>query len=297
MLDVHEPKINQIGATVRLGLTSPELPREAVARIKQLVYQHKLVVLQRLKFTCQEYVRFARNFGTPQVYFQPNYHHPEHPEIFVSSNQEYNGAKFGVAGTGRYWHTDYQFFEQPLPLTMVYPQVFAPSARHTSYIDMVRVLHELPPALAAKLEGKRARHEATLRYKVQATDIDRSIAELIEEVKQLAPPVFHPSIVEHPVTGERILYMSPGFTVGLDGLDHESNRQLLGELFEFVTRPDHVHTHTWDEGEILLWDNRVLLHRASDNLERQASVSFRIGIYDGLPFYRGLEPWSEQTHV
>lgn len=297
MLDINEPTSGQIGATVHLTLTSPELPREAVDRLKQLVYQHKLVVLRRLKFTCQEYVRFARNFGTPQVYFQPNYHHPEHPEIFVSSNVPHNGAKFGVAGTGRYWHTDYQFFEQPLPLTMLYPQVFASSARHTGYIDMMRVLRELPPALAAKLEGTRARHEATMRYKVQAEDIDRSIAELIEEVKRLAPPVFHPSIVEHPVTGHRVLYMSPGFTTGLEGLDHESNQRLLEELFEFVTRPDHVHTHTWQEGDILLWDNRVLLHRASDNRDKHPSVSFRIGIYDGLPFYRGLQAWVEESHV
>src|SRR5262245_7467494 len=180
MLDVEEPTIDQIGATVRLALTSPELPREDVDRIKQLVYRHKLVVLRRLKFTCQEYVRFARNFGTPQVYFQPNYHHPEHPEIFVSSNQKYNGAKFGVAGTGRYWHTDYQFFEQPLPLTMQYPQVL-PSVRETYYIDMERVLRELPPRLAQAVDGAQAVHDGRWRYKVQSTDIDRSLDEIYRE--------------------------------------------------------------------------------------------------------------------
>ena len=94
-----------------------------------------------------EYVEFAHRLGRPQIYFQDNYHHPEHPEIFVSANVPINGRNVGVAGTGRYWHTDYQFFEEPLPLTMVFPQRLPQGDRYTAYIDMQRVFDELPTHL------------------------------------------------------------------------------------------------------------------------------------------------------
>ena len=289
-MEIREPAKGKIGAEVRLGSRSLDLSEEVRRTIKDLVYRHRLVVLPGMNLQTQEYVAFARNFGTPQVYFQNHYHHPEHPEIFVSSNVPYKGEKFGVSGTGRYWHTDYQFFEQPLPLTMLYPQAFAASLRETSYIDMSVVLQRLPAALRRRVEGVRAEHDAKLRYKIQASDIDKSIAEILEEVAKLIPPVWHPAIVEHPVTGESILYVSPGFTTALEGLDYETNRAFLADLFEFVTRPEHIHTQYWKEADILLWDNRSLLHKASSNPSGEASVSFRIGIYDHLPFYRGLPP-------
>jgi len=289
-MEIREPAKGKIGAEVRLGSRSLDLPEDVCRTIKDLVYRHRLVVMPGMNLQAREYVAFARNFGTPQVYFQDHYHHPEHPEIFVSSNVPYKGEKFGVSGTGRYWHTDYQFFEQPLPLTMLYPQAFATSLRETSYIDMSVVLQRLPAALRRRVEGVRAEHDAKLRYKIQASDIDKSIAEILEEVAKLIPPVWHPAIVEHPVTGESILYVSPGFTTALEGLDYETNRAFLADLFEFVTRPEHIHTQYWKEADILLWDNRSLLHKASSNPSGEASVSFRIGIYDHLPFYRGLPP-------
>lgn len=295
MLEVQEPAPGKIGAEIRLSARAIVVDQEARERIRSLVYRHKLVVLRGMSLTTHEYVAFARNFGEPQIYFQNNYHHPEHPEIFVSSNQPYEGKKFGVAGTGRYWHTDYQFFEQPLPLTMVYPQVFAPDARETSYIDMEVVHDRLPSQLRDALRGARAVHDAKLRYKVQSGDVDKSIQEILDEVEKLIQPTAHPAIIEHPVTGRRALYVSPGFTVRLETFDVETSRRLLEDVLQFVTRPEHVHSHYWEAGDILLWDNRTLLHKASSNAKREPSVSYRIGIYDGLPFYRGLAAWRKES--
>lgn len=287
-VELLEHNGERIGAEVRLESHTAEVSKEVRQSILDLVYRRRLVVMRGMHLSTREFVQLATHFGRPQVYFQDHYHHPEFPEIFVSSNMPHNGKKFGVAGTGRYWHTDYQFFAQPLPLTMLSPQVFATNSRETSYIDMSRVLERLPDALRSRVEGVRARHDAKLRYKVQTQDIDKSIAELLTEVSSLIPPIWHPAVVEHPVTGEKILYVSPGFTVALEGLDFETNRQAMEDLFEFITRPEHVHTHYWQEGDILLWDNRTLIHRASENRAGEPSMSFRIGIYDQLPFYRGL---------
>ena len=270
---------------------------EAAAAIRKLVYRHKLVVFRNQRLSKTEYIAFARILGTPQIYLQKNYHHPDHPEIFVSSNVPENGRKVGVSGTGRYWHSDYQFHEEPLPMTMLYPQVLPTSARETYYIDMERAYETLPPTLAAWVVGNRAVHDAKWRYKVTATDVDRALIDILAEVAKLVPPVSHPAVIQHPVTGKRALYVSSGFTAGLEGLSEKTNKEVMAQLFAFIERPQHVHVHRWQDGDILLWDNRTLIHRASDTPAGEQSSSYRIGIYDGLPFYSARPRAQEREAV
>ena len=270
---------------------------EAAAAIRELVYRHKLVVFRDQRLSKTEYIAFARILGKPQIYLQKNYHHPDHPEIFVSSNVPENGRKVGVSGTGRYWHSDYQFHEEPLPMTMLYPQVLPTSARETYYIDMERAYETLPPTLGAWVVGNRAVHDAKWRYKVTATDVDRALIDILAEVAKLVPPVSHPAVIQHPVTGKRALYVSSGFTAGLEGLSEKTNKEVMAQVFAFIERPQHVHVHRWQDGDILLWDNRTLIHRASDTPAGEQSSSYRIGIYDGLPFYSARPRAQEREAV
>ncbi|NOT85580.1 MAG: TauD/TfdA family dioxygenase, partial [Methylococcaceae bacterium] len=217
-------------------------------------------------------------------------HHPNHAEVFVSSNVvEADGKKLGVSGTGRYWHTDCQFEKKPLSFTSIYPLVFPKSARETSYIDMAAVYKKLPLELRNYVDGAMAIHEGQMRYKVQASDIDRSLRELLDRIDAEVPPVAHPAVIEHPVTGEKILYISSGFTTKLAGLSYEENQRVMQALFDFIEQPEHIHTHYWEEGDLIIWDNRPLLHKASAIKPGEKSKSYRIGMYDDLPFYVGLE--------
>lgn len=282
---INAPGPDQIGAEI-VEFRSQDCTPEDARRILAAVYAHKLVVFRGQRLSNPEYVAFARQLGQPQVYFQPNYHHPDHPEIFVSANVKLDGKKVGVAGTGRYWHTDYQFMPEPLPLTMVYPQQWSREARGTHYIDMARVLTQLPAELSAQLHDRRAVQEGKWRYKVQEKDIDRSLAEIMEEIERTVPASVHPAIITHPVTGVRSLYVSSGFTTGFQGLSEGESKRLLSALVEHTERPENVHTQVWDQGDLLLWDNRTLIHKASATPPGEPSVSFRIGVYDGQPFYR-----------
>ena len=126
--------------------------------------------------------------------------------------------------------------------------------------------------------------------KFRLSDVDRSLKELLEWVNEFAPPVCHPAVIEHPVTQDKILYINSGFTVKLQGLTHEENQRRLQALFEFIERPEHERSHYWDEGDVIIWDNRFLIHKATKVPPDELSKSYRIGIYDGLPFYKGLQP-------
>jgi taurine dioxygenase len=282
-MQITKPPEGAIGAAID-NVCIDGLRDEEISLIRELVYTHKLVTIRDQKLSRAEYVAFARRLGRPQIYFQTHYRHPEFPEIFVSSNVPENGQKVGVAGTGRYWHTDYQFFDAPLPLTMQYPQAVN-GIRETYYIDMERVLNELPTHLLEIVRSARAVHDGRWRYKVQSSDVDRSLDEIYKELGIQYPAVTHPMVITHPRTGVKSLYISSGFTVGILGCVRDKGDSILRELFEFTERTDHVHALRWQLGEIALWDNRTLLHKAGTTPPGQANVTYRIGIYDDLRFY------------
>ncbi len=290
VMKIQDADSGEIGGTIT-GLDVRDLAPDApeLEQIRQSIYRNKLMVIRGQDLTPEEYIAFTRKLGTPQIYFQENYHHPEHPEIFVSSNVNKEGEKVGVAGTGRYWHTDCQFQEEPLSLTSITPVVIPPAVRATYYIDMNRVYNNLPPELKMLVEGKTLVHGGNNRYKVTMEDIDKSIEELIEKMNELIPLVKHPAIIEHPVTGDKILYMSSGFTVEIEGLSYEENKKALKALFEFIEKEEHIFKHTWEKGDVIIWDNRYLLHMSSTIPKGEKSKSYRIGIYDKYPFYVGIE--------
>jgi taurine dioxygenase len=261
------------------------IDEEQVRLVRDLVYKHHLIAFRNQNISTQKYLEFARKIGRPQIYFQDNYHHPEHPEIFVSSNVLENGKKVGVPGTGRYWHTDCAFQPEPLSLTLLSPQILPTSIRETYYINMNQVYEELPSDLKAQVDGKYALHEAKWRYKMQACDVDRAAIDILNEVEKLAPPTTHPAVITHPISHLPALYISEGFTTGIVGLNHEENKQIIAKLFEFIHQDKYIRTHIWKEGDLLMWDNRMLIHKASSVPKGESSMSYRIGVYDDLPFY------------
>jgi taurine dioxygenase len=280
------------------GLRIQNASSEEARQLVGLVHAHKLIVLTGQEFDEAEYVTFARKLGTPQVYLQSNYHHPDWPEIFVSSSVKHDGKKFGVRGTGRYWHTDYAFMPEPLSLTMVTPRIIPKSSRGTLYIDMESVYASLPTHLRNFVDAHDAIHEAKWRYKVQESDIDRAIIDLLDEADKIVPPVAHPAVIEHPVRRSRSLYVSSGFTTGFKGVSYEEGKAILAELVEFIEREEHIRQKSWIDGEILFWDNRNLIHKAAHTDINEQNLSYRIGIYDGLQFYtNGSGGVGEVRHV
>ena len=121
---------------------------------------------------------------------------------------------------------------------------------------------------------------------MQASDIDRSLIEILGDCERGAPAVVHPAVIEHPVRNSRALYLSSGFTTGFKNTPHEESQRMLKELCAFIEREEHIVQKSWCKGEILLWDNRCLIHKAAHADVDEPNLSYRIGIYDRLPFYR-----------
>jgi taurine dioxygenase len=263
------------------------------------VYRERIVVLKGQDLSAAEFVELGRRFGEPEVYYEPMYRHPEHEEIFVSSNVPTEDGRVGVPRTGEFWHADYQFMPRPFGLTMIYPQVVPSEERGTYYIDMARAYQRLSPELRARVDGTMARHSARRYFKIRPSDVYRPIQDVLADIERKTPPVAHPTVFEHPVTGEPVLYISAAFTYAIDGREDDLVTELLtesGQLDENFDRED-IHLQFLHKGDLLIWDNRALVHRARHAASTEPAASYRITVHDDHAFHPGLADRSAVTEA
>lgn len=272
------------------------LTKEQIELYKKDLYKHRLIVFKKQNLSAKEFVDFSKKFGFPEPYLQENYHHPDYPEIFVSSNIKTDN-KMGVARTGGYWHCDTAFQQIPMPLTMLMPIIIPKEKkRNTLFIDMSEVYEEMSEALKSKLQKIDFMHSGRWRYKVREEDIGMDITEILALIDSVAPATKHPAVMIHPYTKENILYATSGFTVGSPQLSLDEFKILSKEIFEFAELPRFIKSVEWHEGDLIIWDNRFLSHKSGHELvssetvqkdfsNEEESMMFRITAGDGMPLH------------
>ncbi|MGH3994242.1 MAG: TauD/TfdA dioxygenase family protein, partial [Pseudonocardiaceae bacterium] len=127
------------------------------------------------------------------------------------------------------------------------------------------------------------------------SDVYRPVCELLDEIERNTPPSRHPTAFKHPVTGGTVLYLSAGLTYAIERADGTlAEDELLQELLEVSGQLDdtftheYIHLQTFEEGDLLIWDNRRLVHRALHTTTPEPAASFRVTVHDDYPFYDGI---------
>jgi len=286
-MDIISGKDGVLGAEVR-GVDLKGASSQLAKQILEAVHTHALVRFKTQKMTVREYNELGEALGEIMVYPDERYRHAEYPGVFVSSNVK--GRTMGMARSGYFWHTDLSFKTKPQALTVLYPQLLPTNKRETLFVNMAEIYDTMPLALRNVIEGRTAKHDPVLRYKVGQADVDANLdlGELIKRGRDLFPAPTHPCVITHPVTGRKIVYMNEGFTTQIDGVPYEESQAVLKEVFAFIDRPEHIRSHCWELGDIIVWDNRMLIHRAGYMAPGDYQTIFRLGIDDKVPFYVGI---------
>ncbi|MCY7306374.1 MAG: TauD/TfdA family dioxygenase, partial [Rhodoferax sp.] len=138
----------------------------------------------------------------------------------------------------------------------------------------------LPQATKARLNGRQGVHSARRGYApggmYGANDKGRSMSIVYSESAMAIQ--LHPIARMHPETGRITLYVSPGYTIGIDGMSADEANPLLTELFAHQIRPEFIYRHRWSQGMLVLWDNRCLVHAATGGYQGHARLLHRITI-------------------
>lgn len=267
------------------GVDARAASKTQIKRLKELLYKNRLIVLRDQSLDESQYCDFAKRFGQPVPYLQDNYHHPDFPLIFVSSNVKKDGKQIGVARTGGYWHSDTSFEPDPKFITMLMPKVLPKIvARSTRFIDMAAVYAALPQATKDRLAGTQFLHSGRMRFKIRPDCVGFDIFEILTRIDEATPPVTHPGVIEHPYTGEKVIYGNRGFTIGIANRSLDESAALLREVFDFAESNRFIREVQWSMGDIIIWDNRFLQHSSGRNPgPEEETMMYRITLQDGMP--------------
>jgi alpha-ketoglutarate-dependent 2,4-dichlorophenoxyacetate dioxygenase len=165
-----------------------------------------------------------------------------------------NDARALFLEGNREWHSDSSFKVVPALASALSARKVPPEGGETEYADMRAAYDALPDTLKTELEGLEAEH--SYNYSQGKFSLDA----MTDEEQAALPPVIHPLIRVHPETGRKALYIGRHASHIL-GRPVEEGRALLADLLEHATQPEYCYSHSWQVGELVMWDNRMVLHR------------------------------------
>ena len=245
-----------------VDLSGP-IPEELAGALNAAFLDHQVLCLRRQRLTPAEYVQATRVFGEPQAQIVKHFLHPGEPLIsLVSSVDNRDQAGNGKPIVrGPYWHTDDSFLKVPAKATVLYAIEIPRDRGDTWFANMYSAYESLDDETKARLNKLRAVHKYVSRR------AGARVAKLSAEAEKKTPDVSHPLVRTHPETGRRSLYLNPNRIDHIEGLSLEESDALLDELYAHAFHERFHYRHRWREGDMLLWDNRCTMHRASTDLE------------------------------
>ena len=250
--------------------------------LRDAFFAAQVLVLRAQRITAAQFLDFARRLGSPEPHVIDQFHHPEHPDILILSNVSRDGRPLGLADAGTYFHTDYSYLEVPARATMLY-SIQAPSrGGDTLFANQYAAWDGLPASTKALLKDRMGIHSARRGYSPQGRygekDKGRSMA--IKYDDSAMATQLQPIARIHPETGRTALYVSPGYTIGIDGMPDTESGSLLDALFAHQARPEFVYRHRWSQGMLVMWDNRCVVHAATGGYQGHRRLLHRITVGD-----------------
>ena len=252
------PTGGPVGAEIRGVDLSRPLDEATFATIDAAYNRHGVIFFRDQRVTPPQQVDFTRRFGEIEFnIFAERWSVPGSPEIVVVSNITADAQPIGIKRAGENWHSDMCYTARPPRGTMLYaleiPDLFGLTLGDTEFASTAAAWDGLPDALRQRIDGRYATFDFRGRKRAfppKQSEIDRN------------PPVRHPIVRTHPVTGQKCLYVMRDDCTGIDGLDQADADALIAALADHIVKPRHIYRHRWQTGDLLLWDNCSVQHRA-----------------------------------
>lgn len=277
-----EVKANEtgFGAEIKgLDLSAPLAP-QTLEEVKSAWAEHGVVFFPDQPLELEALERFTEEIGPfgHDPFIKPMADHPHVLELRREPDEK--ATNFGAG-----WHSDWSFQETPPAATLLHSKVVPPKGGDTLYADCTRAYEALSPAMKELLAPLNAVHSAILPYSkkgIFAQEKEKRTMQIItsDEAEKMQS---HPLVRTHPVTGRKALYVSPVYTVGIEGMSNEESQWLLGGLYQHMTKPEFIYRHKWRENMLVMWDNRSTLHFAEGGYDGYLRVMHRTTVAGEKP--------------
>ncbi len=266
-----------IGAEISgVDLTQP-LSDDTFAQIAKAFFDNEVVFFRNQKITPAQQVAFTQRFGILEQHVRKESRLPGHPEILVVSNLlDDKGNAIGAQDAGRFWHSDLSYKKEPSLLSALYAvEVPAKDGKvlgDTNFTSTTAAYDALPEAMKQRLQGlnnvhsyRYYRNKNAQAQKEDAARGGRVVQEhaLTEEQLKSVPDVEAPIVRTHPVTKRKGLFINEAHTSAIVGLPQAEGDALRDEICQHIIKPEFQYRHSWQAGDLLLWDNCAALHKAN----------------------------------
>ena len=266
-----------IGALVEGLDLSQELAQPEVDQLGELLARHQVLFFRDQPLTPRQQVRFAARFGTLHVH--PIYPVlPELPEILVLDTHK------DFLPDNDNWHTDVTFSETPPLAGILSAKQMPTSGGDTLWSSCSAAYEALSEPMRRFLDGLTAQHSVAKSFPAERWQNDPASKERYERAVAKYPPVNHPVVRVHPVTGRKGLFVNGGFTTHINELRATESRLLLDFLDGHAGRPEFTVRWRWKVDDLVFWDNRVTQHYAVADYLPERRVVYRATVNGDKPY-------------
>ncbi len=247
-----------LGAEIRgVDLARP-LDDTTFATIEDAYDNHGVIYFRDQRVTPLQQVAFTRRFGEIEFnIFGERWSVPGSPEIVVVSNITEDNRPVGVRRAGENWHSDMCYAARPPRGTMLYaieiPTLHGLVLGDTEFASAQAAWEALPEPIRYRIDGRQAVFDFTGRKRAfppSRSEIERN------------PPVRHPIVRTHPRTGRKCLYVMRDDCTGIEGMAQPDAETMIAALADHIVKPAFIYRHQWRPGDLLMWDNCTVQHRA-----------------------------------
>lgn len=255
-------KLHPLFAAEITGLdVSAPIPETVFSEIEAEFRRHSVLIFRDQPITDDHQVAFSERFGDLETTKVGTV--GTGSKLIVLSNMDADGTVAPPSGrqvlnnrANRLWHADSSFKAVPAKASMLSARIIPSKGGDTQYISMRAVYAELPTRLKRAVEGKVVVHD----YAYSRSKIDPNL--VTDEERAAVPPVRQAMVIDHGSDLGRSLYLG-AHAARVEGLPEDEGRALIDELMVFATQEQFVYAHKWRPHDLILWDNRAVIHRAT----------------------------------
>jgi taurine dioxygenase len=271
------PLSPSLGAQISGVDLSRDLTGDQRAAIEQALLTHQVLFFRNQPITPRQQARFAANFGDLHIHpIYPNV--PEQPEVLILDTAVTDVRDNAI------WHTDVTFLPTPALGAVLSAKQVPAYGGDTLWASGMAAFEALSGPMKALLDGLTATHDFTRSFPLERFGNTPEDLARWEETRRKNPPLSHPVIRTHPVSGRKALFINEGFTTRINELEAAESEAILKLLFAHGTRPEFTLRWRWQADDVAMWDNRVTQHYAVDDYRPQRRVMHRATMLGDVPF-------------
>jgi taurine dioxygenase len=257
-----EPTGAILGASIH-GIDVKQASEQEFAQILRALGRHGVLRFPDQQLDIGDLRTFSERFGEIQG---PSLSPDDKAHVGTLSNLKEGGKYIGSPDAGQDWHTDMSYRDVMGFVNVLYgiriPRRNGAPLGGTEFSNMHAVYDALPADIRTRLADATATHDFEKFWENMRRNHSSERPPMTDEQRRRRPPVVHPLFLTHPITGRKVLYANPGYTVRINELPERESDEMLQYLFGFQLEPRFRYTHTWTENDLLVWDHLGTIHRA-----------------------------------